>query len=50
MSLDDVWKYEVGEIHGHWQVMNSKLFERKTEKQEIQMLKFLTLFTFLTFF
>ena len=27
------------EIHGCWQVMNSKLLERKTEKHKIQMLR-----------
>ena len=26
------------EIHGYWQVINSNLLERKTEKHEIQML------------
>jgi len=28
----------VTEIYGYWQVMNSKLWERKTEKHEIQKL------------
>ena len=32
MSLDDVWKYEVTEIHGYWQVMNSKLLEEENRK------------------
>ena len=39
MSLDEVRKQKVTEIHEYWQVMNSKILERKTEKHEIQMLK-----------
>ena len=49
MSLDDVWKLEVTEIHGYWQVMNSKLYDWKTKKYENQMLPILLLINVKTY-